>query len=56
MVGLATFWGVVVAGQDLTAELLKGLQDPAATAKSRIAFGFVQTAGMSRYAVLRNTL
>ena len=45
MVGLATFWGVVVAGQDLTAELLKGLQDPAATAKSRIAFGFVQTAG-----------
>lgn len=45
MVGLATFWGVVVAGQDLSAALLKGLNDPLASEKSKIAFGFVQTAG-----------
>lgn len=45
MVGLATFWGVVVAGQDLAADLLKRLGDPEWAAKSKIAFGFVQTAG-----------
>lgn len=45
MVGLATFWGVVVAGQDLSAALLKGLNDAHASEKSKIAFGFVQTAG-----------
>ena len=45
MVGLATFWGVVVAGQDLSADLLKRLHDPHASEKSKIAFGFVQTAG-----------
>lgn len=45
MVGLATFWGVVVAGQDLSADLLKRLNDPHASEKSKIAFGFVQTAG-----------
>ncbi len=45
MVGLATFWGVVVAGQDLTADLLKRLNDPEASSKSKIAFGFIQTAG-----------
>ncbi len=45
MVGLATFWGVIVAGQDLTAELLKGLGDPQAVTRSRFAFGFIQTAG-----------
>jgi MFS family permease len=28
MVGLATFWGVVIAGQDLAADLLKRLGDP----------------------------
>ena len=45
MVGLATFWGVVIAGQDLSADLLKRLNDPHASEKSKIAFGFVQTAG-----------
>jgi len=45
MVGLATFWGVVVAGQDLAADLLKRLGDPDWASKSKIAFGFVQTAG-----------
>lgn len=45
MVGLATFWGVVVAGQDLASDLLKRLGDPAASSKAKIAFGFVQTAG-----------
>lgn len=45
MAGLATFWGVVIAGQDLTAELLKRMQDPEAAGKAKIAFGFVQTAG-----------
>jgi len=45
MVGLATFWGVVIAGQDLSAALLKQLNDPNAADKSKIAFGFIQTAG-----------
>ncbi len=45
MVGLATFWGVVVAGQDLAADLLKRLGDPDWARKSKIAFGFIQTAG-----------
>jgi MFS family permease len=45
MVGLATFWGVVVAGQDLAADLLKRAGDPDWASKSKIAFGFVQTAG-----------
>lgn len=45
MVGLATFWGVVVAGQDIAADLLRRTGDPAWAAKSKIAFGFVQTAG-----------
>ena len=47
MVGLATFWGVVVAGQNLAEDLLRRLGEPAATVSSRakIAFGFVQTAG-----------
>jgi MFS family permease len=45
MVGLATFWGVVVAGQDLAADLLKRLGDPDWASKSKIAFGFIQTAG-----------
>ena len=45
MVGLATFWGVVVAGQDLAADLLKRQGDPDWAVKSKIAFGFVQTAG-----------
>jgi MFS family permease len=45
MVGLATFWGVVIAGQDLAADLLKRLGDPDWSNKSKIAFGFIQTAG-----------
>ena len=45
MVGLATFWGVVVAGQDLAADLLRRLGDPDWARKSKIAFGFIQAAG-----------
>jgi MFS family permease len=45
MVGLATFWGVVIAGQDLAADLLRRAGDPDWSNKSKVAFGFVQTAG-----------
>ena len=47
MVGLATFWGVVVAGQNLAEDLLRRLGAPAGEISSRakIAFGFIQTAG-----------
>jgi len=45
MVGLATFWGVVVAGQDIARDLLERAGDPDAARKAKIAFGFVQTAG-----------
>jgi MFS family permease len=47
MVGLATFWGVVVAGQNLAEDLLRKLGAPPETIASRakIAFGFVQTTG-----------
>jgi MFS family permease len=45
MVGLATFWGAVVAGQDVAAEFLKGVKDPDWASKSKIAFGFIQAAG-----------
>ncbi len=47
MVGLATFWGVVIAGQDLAADLLKRLGTPQGeiASRSKIAFGFIQTAG-----------
>jgi MFS family permease len=47
MMGLATFWGVVVAGQNLADDLLRQLGVPAGEASSRakIAFGFVQTTG-----------
>lgn len=45
MVGLATFWGVVVAGQDLAAQFLKQRGDPDWASRSKTAFGFVQTAG-----------
>ncbi|REK15792.1 MAG: MFS transporter [Planctomycetota bacterium] len=46
-VGLGTFWGVTVAGQDLTQDFLSRHDVPAAEAaqKARFAFGFVQTAG-----------
>ncbi len=45
MVGLATFWGVVVAGQDLAKAYLDHVQDPNAASKSKIAYGFIQTTG-----------
>lgn len=47
MVGLATFWGVAVAGQNLAEDLLRRLHAPAAeiSSRSKIAFGFVQTTG-----------
>jgi MFS family permease len=47
MVGLATFWGVAVAGQNLAEDLLKKLGAPAGEISSRakIAFGFIQTTG-----------
>jgi MFS family permease len=45
MVGLATFWGAVVAGQDIAADFLKRANDPDWASKSKIAFGFIQTAG-----------
>ncbi len=45
MAGLATFWGVVVAGQNLAEELLKRLGDPKWASRAKIAFGYVQAAG-----------
>lgn len=46
MIGLATFWGVVVAGKDIAAHVLKELHiaDPNDT-QAKIAFGFIQTTG-----------
>lgn len=46
MIGLATFWGVVVAGKDIAAHVLKELNiaDPNDT-QAKIAFGFIQTTG-----------
>jgi MFS family permease len=47
MAGLATFWGVVVAGQNLAEDLLRRLGAPEGEIASRakIAYGFVQTTG-----------
>ncbi len=45
MAGLATFWGVVVAGQNLAEELLKRLGDPDWSRKAITAFGYIQAAG-----------
>lgn len=47
MVGLATFWGVVVAGQNIAEELLKsqGVDAREAASQGKIAYGFIQTAG-----------
>ncbi|HSU65633.1 MAG TPA: MFS transporter [Tepidisphaeraceae bacterium] len=47
-IGLGTFWGVVVAGQDLARELLRrnGVNAVVAAERSKIAYGFVQAAGM----------
>ena len=46
--GLGTFWGVVVAGQDLTRELLvrKGTDATTAAQRAKFAYGFVQATGM----------
>jgi MFS family permease len=46
-VGLGTFWGVTVAGQDLTQDLLvrQGMSAVEATPKARFAYGIVATAG-----------
>jgi len=47
-VGLGTFWGVVVAGQDLTRELLirLGWSASAAAAQGKFAYGIVESAGL----------
>lgn len=47
-VGLGTFWGVVVAGQDLARELLvrNGIDGVSAAQRAKFAYGIVQTAGM----------
>ena len=47
MMGLATFWGVVVAGQNLAEEFLRqhGVAAGEAASRGKIAFGFVQTTG-----------
>jgi MFS family permease len=47
-VGLSTFWGVVVAGQDLTRELLVriGVSATDAASRAKWAYGFVQAVGM----------
>ena len=47
MTGLATFWGVTVAAQDIVREFLLriGVAAPDAAAKAKFAFGFVVTAG-----------
>ena len=46
-VGLGTFWGVTVAGQDLTHALLvrNGMPQDLAAERAKFAFGIVQTAG-----------
>ena len=47
-VGLSTFWGVVVAGQDLTRELLlrTGASPEEAASRAKFAYGIVQAIGM----------
>ncbi|MBI4660619.1 MAG: MFS transporter [Verrucomicrobia bacterium] len=46
-VGLATFWGVTVAGQDLAKQLMLNAETPAAeaTERAKFAYGIVETAG-----------
>ncbi|MBI3875386.1 MAG: MFS transporter [Verrucomicrobia bacterium] len=46
-VGLSTFWGVVVAGQDLAREFLirHGTDAKVAAEKAKIAYGYVQATG-----------
>ena len=48
-VGLGTFWAVVVAGQDLTRDLLQrrlGVDQFTAQQRAKFAYGFVQAMGM----------
>jgi MFS family permease len=48
-VGLSTFWGVVVAGQDLTYSLLHnrlGVGAALASSRAKVAYGYVQATGM----------
>jgi MFS family permease len=47
-VGLATFWCVVVAGQDLAREFLmhEGVERAVAAERAKIAYGYVQVMGM----------
>jgi MFS family permease len=47
-VGLGTFWSVVIAGQDLTKELLlrNGWNPQRAALQSKLAYGFIETFGM----------
>jgi MFS family permease len=46
-VGLATFWGVTIAGQNLMEDLLlrSGLDKTAAAQRAKFAYGIVETAG-----------
>jgi len=46
-IGLGTFWGVTIAGQDLTEQLLRrtGADASDASTKAKFAFSIVQTAG-----------
>jgi MFS family permease len=46
-VGLGTFWGVTVAGQDLARRMLlsEGVDPAGAQARAQVAFGTVQTSG-----------
>jgi MFS family permease len=46
-VGLATFWGVTIAGQNLMEDLLlrSGLDKVAAAQRAKFAYGIVETAG-----------
>ena len=47
-VGLGTFWGVVVAGQDLARELQirNGVDVETASQRAKVAYGYVQVSGM----------
>jgi MFS family permease len=46
-VGLATFWGVTIAGQNLMYDLLtrSGLDDQSASQRAKFAYGIIETAG-----------
>jgi hypothetical protein len=46
-IGLGTFWGVIVAGQDLTKELLLrgGMPEPEAASRAKVAYGIIQATG-----------